>query len=100
MYVCINGRWLQWMLVSVVVLLGVIAIQLSVWLGPHLPRAQAQIPDSGLQRKQLLESQAEISATLDQILQHLRTQTIKVKVIGTDKDIKSTSKPKVKDVKK
>jgi hypothetical protein len=86
-----NDRWLRWTLTAIAALLAVIAIELSALLGPLEPQANAQIPDSGLQRVQLLEAQQRTNATLDQILQHLRTQTIKVVVTGTDKDTKRTT---------
>ncbi|GMU23734.1 MAG: hypothetical protein AMXMBFR13_38120 [Phycisphaerae bacterium] len=80
-----NARWLRWCLTGIVVLLAVIAVQLSALIGPLQPRAQAQIPDSGLQRQQLLDAQLQTNRTLDAILQHLRTQSIKVTLAGTDK---------------
>ncbi len=88
-----DARWLRWSLTAIACLLGVIAIELSVLVGPLAPRAYAQIPDSGLQRKELLEAQQQTNAKLDLILQHLRTQTIKVRVVGTDKETKRTSTP-------
>ena len=90
-----NTRWLRVLLSAIVCLLAVIAIELSVLTAPVQPRALAQIPDSGKQRYQLLDSQKKTTATLERILQHLRTQTIKVKVVGTDKDNKrpTTRKP-------
>ena len=83
-----NTRWLRALLSAIVCLLVVIAIELSVLITPVQPRASAQIPDSGKQRYELLDAQKKTSAALDRILQHLRTQTIKVKVVGTDKDNK------------
>jgi len=84
----ISARWLRWCLTAIAVLLAVIAIELSVSIRPFTPSAQAQIPDSGMQRNQLLEAQRQTNAKLDAILKHLRTQTIKVKVLGTDKEAK------------
>jgi len=89
----INARWLCWSLTGIAFMLAVIAVELSVLLGPIVPEAKAQIPDSGLQRKQLLASQAKTNATLGQILQHLRTRSIKVEVVGTDKEVKPKPKP-------
>jgi len=73
----------------------VIAIELSVLMPTLQPRALAQIPDSGKQRYELLDAQRKTTAALERILHHLRTQTIKVKVSGTDKDNKrpTTRKP-------
>ena len=88
-----NARWLRWSLTAIAVLLAVIAIELSALVGPLQPRAYGLIPDGGLQRKQLLDAQLKTNGALDRILQHLRTQTIKVKVVGTDKETRKTSKP-------
>ncbi len=90
-----NTRWLRALLSAIVCLLAVIAIELSVLMAPVQPRALAQIPDSGKQRYQLLDAQKRTTANLERILQHLRTQTIKVKVVSTDKDNKrpTTRKP-------
>ncbi len=95
-----NARWLRWLLTAVAVFLGVIAVELSVLMGPLVPRVNAQIPDSGLQRKELLEAQRQTNAKLDSILQHLRTQPIKVKVVSTDKETKRTPKPAPRATKK
>ena len=91
----INTRWLRALLSAIVCLLAVIAIELSVLVAPLQPRACAQIPDSGRQRYELLDAQKKTTASLERILQHLRTQTVKVKVVGTDKDNKrpTTVKP-------
>lgn len=89
-----NTRWLRWSLTAIATFLAIIAIELSVLIGPLEPQAYAQIPDSGLQRKQLLDEQKKTSRTLGNILQHLKTQSIKVKVVGTDKEARSVSTKK------
>ena len=81
-------RWLKALLSAIVCLLAVIAIELSVLIPPIQSRACAQVPDSGKQRYELLDAQKKTTDVLSQILQHLRTQSIKVKVVGTDKDNK------------
>ena len=86
-----NARWLRWCLTGIVTLLAVIALELATLVGPIESRAMAQIPDSGLQRKQMLDLQDRTNALLDGILQHLRTQTLKVKVVGTDKESRTES---------
>jgi hypothetical protein len=83
-----NARWLRWSLSAIAALLAVIAVELSALTGPLQPRAMAQIPDSGMQRKQLLDAQGQTNALLEQILDQLRTGPIKVKVVSTDKDSK------------
>jgi len=87
-------RWLRGLLTAIICLLAVIAIELSVLITPVQPRAYAQIPDSGKQRYELLDAQKQTTAALGRILQHLRTQNVKVKVVGTDKDNKRPSSQK------
>jgi hypothetical protein len=93
-----NARWLRGLLSAIVLLLAVIAIELATLTGPMQPRAMAQIPDSGLQRKQMLEAQDHANLLLDAILQHLRTQTLKVKVVGTDKEARPVAPPVMEGV--
>ncbi len=79
-------RWLRWSLAAIALLLMVIAVELSVLVGPLQPRAQAQIPDSGAQLMQLIEGQKVTNQILAQILDHLRTREIKARLIDTDKN--------------
>ena len=70
------------------VIAGVLAATcVRVWFGPEvvLPRALAQIPDSGMQRKQLIDEVKHTHRLLEQIHHTLKTQTIKVRMEGTDK---------------
>ena len=84
----IDSRRLRRLLSAVVVLLAVIAIELSVMMPPVQARSEAQIlPDSARQRADLLSEQAKTNATLERILDQLRTGTVKVKVASTDKDL-------------
>src|SRR5687768_2503095 len=69
-----NARWLRWLLTGITVLLAIIAIELSTLMGPIESRAWAQIPDSGMQRKQQLDAQEKANSILEGIFQHLRTQ--------------------------
>ena len=64
---------------------------LRVWLGPVdiVPAAQAQIPDSGLQRKQILDQSRRTNELLARILNTLETRTFNVRIEGADK--KSTA---------
>jgi hypothetical protein len=87
-------RWIRRLLAAIVVLLVVIIFKLSALTGPLQSRAVAQIPDSGLQRMQLLDGQRKIHRSIEALLQHLRTQVIKVKVVGTDKDSEASSQRK------
>lgn len=80
-----DSRWLRWSLTTIALLLAVIALELSVLIGPIQPRVQAQIPDSGAQLMTLINGQTQTNQTLEQILNHLRTGEIKVTLSGTDK---------------
>lgn len=88
-----DSRWLRWSLTIIAALLAVIAVELSALLGPVMPRAQAQLPDSGLQRQQLLEAQARTNQLLEQIVDQLRSGTVKVTLSGTDKETSSGAAP-------
>lgn len=89
----LDQRWLRRLLSAIVVLLAVIAVQLGTITGAWTPRAAAQIPDSGRQRQDLIDMQARTNAALDSILEHLRTQTLKVKMVGTDKETRTEGAP-------
>lgn len=90
----IDSRWLRWCLTGVVVLLAVIAVELSALIGPIIPRAEGQIPDSGAQLQQLIAAQEQSNRILQQILDHLKTGEIKVATPTTDKDNKSAAAPR------
>ena len=72
-----------------------IATCLRVWLGPvtELPRAQAQIPDAGSQRRELLREVQRTNTLLGQMLKTLQTQTFKVQMQGTDNKRGSSPRP-------
>ena len=59
---------------------------LRVWVGPvsMLDEAQAQIPDSALQRKLLLEEARQTNRLLTEIKQLLRKGTLNVRIQGAD----------------
>ncbi|MFH0983260.1 MAG: hypothetical protein V2A79_17210 [Planctomycetota bacterium] len=78
--------------------IGILAATCArVWLAPGevLPRAVAQIPDSGLQRRQMLDEIRRTNQLLEQIHHTLQTETIKVTMEGTDKtkDRTAASRP-------
>ena len=64
----------------------VILTCLRIWLGPFpvLERAEAQIPDAGLQRKQLVEAAQRTNELLSDIKRILETQTLHVRLQGAD----------------
>ena len=63
------------------------AIAARLWLGPVdlIDRTYAQIPDSGMQRKLLLDESKRTNQLLSEIAGVLRTQTIKVRLETPDK---------------
>lgn len=74
-------------------LLAVVAVELALLLGPSLPSAQAQIPDSGAQRREMIDELRQIERRLEEIGRLLRTEVLKVRVIGTDTDKKPAETP-------
>jgi hypothetical protein len=65
---------------------GFLALSLiRVWAAPGLlQRAEAQIPDAGLQRKQLLDEMQRANQLLGEIKALLAEGTLNVKVKGAD----------------
>ncbi len=59
---------------------------LRIWLGPFplLERAEAQIPDAGLQRKQLVDEAKHTNELLSDIKRILESQTLHVRLEGAD----------------
>jgi len=84
-------RWLRTLIAGILA-----ATCARVWLGPgaEIPRAVAQIPDSGLQRKKMVDEIQRTNRLLEQINDTLRTQTIKVRVEGTDKTKDKAAAPR------
>lgn len=73
-------------LLSVIaVLLAVLMVELWAQRPDTVPSAQAQIPDTGLQRQQLVEEQRRTNELLSAVLEHLRTKPIKVRVESSEK---------------
>ncbi len=62
---------------------------LRMWLGPGpvLPQAQAQIPDSGLQRKVLIEEARKTNQLLSDIKRLLEQGTLNVRMQGADNSV-------------
>ena len=79
---CAHSRVLHWLLIAFV-----LASCVRVWLGPAnvVPSAQAQIPDSGLQRQKQLDAINQTNSLLQQIQATLEHGTLNVRVAGTDK---------------
>jgi len=70
-----------------ILIVFVAATTWKVWLGGPgiIPEAQAQIPDSGLQRKLILDEVRKSNQLLEQLVQTLQNGTLKVRIEGTDK---------------
>lgn len=93
----IDARWLRRLLSAIVVLLAIIAVELSAMLPPCQARTHAQIlPDSARQRADQLAEQIKTNTNLERILDQLRTGTVKVKVTSTDKDLERAPASKAK----
>jgi hypothetical protein len=82
-------------MVRIFIVAVVAATCARVWLGPGaaLPQAVAQIPDSGLQRNQMLDEMRRTNRWLEQIHRTLQTETIKVRMEGTDKTSNKAAVP-------
>ncbi len=78
-------RLTRGILAALTVLLTVIAVELWAWLPSTTPTAAAQGPDSGAQRTELIAEARRTNLLLEEILDHLRTKTIKVRMGDTDK---------------
>lgn len=64
---------------------------LRVWVGPFpiLREARAQIPDSGLQRKLLLEEAQRTNQLLSDIKRILESGDLNVRIKGADNEVRS-----------
>jgi hypothetical protein len=77
-------RFTVGLLTTITGLMAIIAVELWVGLSDG-SRAQAQIPDTGLQRKQIVDEARRTNELLEKILDHLRTGSVKVKLENADK---------------
>ena len=75
----------RWLRVAVGAILAATCVR--VWLGPinFVPQAQAQIPNAGAQRADLVREAERTNQLLTEIVQILKTETLNVQVTGTDK---------------
>ncbi len=85
-------RFTRGVLIALTVLLTIIAIELWAARPSTIPAAQAQVPDSGLQRYQMIDEARRTNQLLEQILEHLRAKAVKVTITDTDK-VKDSAKP-------
>lgn len=87
-----DSRYVKTVLTLIAVALVAIMIELATLIPTILPAAQAQIPDSGMQRKEMTEAIERTNQKLDDLKDVLRTQVLKVRVVATDTD-KKTAQP-------
>jgi len=73
------------LLACIVGLLAVIAVELSDRLPTPVSTAVAQIPDTGRQRQDIVSESRRTNELLTQILDHLRSKSIKVVIEAPDK---------------
>lgn len=91
----VRERYTQIVLTVIAGLLTVIAVELTfVAEATTLPRATAQIPDTGLQRKQIVDEQRITNQRLSAILNHLKEGTINVRVEDEDARTKRSTTTK------
>ena len=80
-----DKRTLSWPRILVILFLA--ATCWKVWLGDPqvLSIAAAQIPDSGMQRKVLIDEIRNTNRLISQMAATMKTHTFKVRIEGTDK---------------
>jgi len=86
-------RWLRWGLAAIAFLLTVIAVELSVLIGPTTPRALGQITAGGPQPEQLVDGNKPLNHTTQPSNERLHTGEIKVNTGGADKEAKGAPAP-------
>ena len=80
-------RYTRGVLTALAGLLTVLIVELWVGMPGSAPTAQAQIPDTGLQRQNLVQETQKTNELLQKIYDQLKTGTIKVKTETADKRI-------------
>ena len=78
-------RFTRGLLTVLTALLAVIAVELWVAMPDGSSVARAQIPDTGLQRLQIIEEARKTNQILEQIREQLREGCMKVRLEDTDK---------------
>ena len=72
-----SSRWLMLIVILQVLLL------VGQWVGqPTLPRAEAQIPDAGAQRNEIIDSIKTTNEKLDHLITLLESGELKVKTVS------------------
>lgn len=88
-----SERYLPTLLTIIAGLLVVITVELAMLISPGLPSACAQIPDSGLQRKEMIDAIERSNQRLDAIREAIRTQVFRVQVVNADNDRRPAPAP-------
>ncbi len=88
----LRKRGLPWGLIGFFVL----GTCFGAWVGPTpmVAAARAQIPDSGRQRKQLLEEARRTNQLLAEIKQVLKEHTLNVRIRGADNQADTPARPR------
>jgi hypothetical protein len=89
-------RFTRILLAVIAALLAVIAVELWQARPSMLPEATAQIPDSGAQRYQMIGEAQKTNEILANILDHLRTKSIKVQTQAETTDKSTAGRPRPK----
>jgi hypothetical protein len=77
-------RFTRLILTALTVLLTIIAIELWVGRPGSLPVANAQIPDTGYQRQQIVEETRKTNELLGRILEQLKSKPIQVRIVADE----------------
>ena len=78
-------RGVKRMLACITAFLVVIAVELAMLMPGHTPTVQAQIPDTALQRQNILVETQRTNELLQKILGHLQSKSVKVVMQGAEK---------------
>lgn len=88
-------RFTRGILCALTALLTIIAIELWVGRPDSVMRAQAQIPDTALQRREIVEETRRSNALLEQILEHLKTKPVQVTIKADERKTVGGPAPRV-----
>lgn len=88
-------RFTRGILCALTALLTIIAIELWVGRPDSMPTAQAQIPDTALQRREIVEETRRSNLLLEQILEHLKTKPVQVTIKADERKTVGGPAPRV-----
>jgi|CXWL01.1.fsa_nt_gi hypothetical protein len=84
-HVMVLERGVKRTLACIAAILVVIAVELAMLTPGRTPAVQAQIPDTALQRQNILAETQRTNELLQKILGHLQSKSIKVVMQGAEK---------------